>query len=351
MAAEVLRISDLLSDLAGRDIKLWVDGDQLRCSAPAGALTPEFRTQLRNRKGEIIGFLNMATAATRQQPAIVPLQARGARTPIYAVPGHVGAPFSFADLSKHLGDDQPFYALQPPGFDGQSEPLDRVEEVAEYFANQMLEHQPTGPYVVAGYCSGAATALELALILGRRGAEVRCLVLFGPLHPVTYKMPPRLVYFYAKRRADPTIRRLAKLPSFGARLRYCGSRLRSPVARIKSLLSELRESKEAIRTDPVLASRERLKSSAIRALRHYRPTRYDGAVRIFLPNKAWVKSGSAPLRWLQVVPQAEIYYGPSDCDGPRMLEDPDAAAFAELYREAMRQPSRQNLISSGERSS
>src|SRR5712671_126863 len=99
---ELMQIPQLLAGLAAKNIKISVERDRLRCSAPAGALTAEFRDQLRDRKGEIITFLNMATAAARQQPAIIPLQSRGTRTPIYAVPGHIGAPFSFSDLSKHL---------------------------------------------------------------------------------------------------------------------------------------------------------------------------------------------------------------------------------------------------------
>jgi hypothetical protein len=231
MSTDVMQIPELLADLAGKDIKVWVEGDRLRCNAPAGALTPEFRDQLRDRKSEIIGFLNMATAAVRQQPAIVPLQLHGTRTPIYAVPGHIGVPFSFSALSKRLGDDQPFFALQPSGFDGQTEPMDRVEDIAEYFANQIVEYQPTGPYIIAGYCSGGATAFELARILRQRGASVPCLALFGPLDPSTYRDLPRLLYFLAKRRADPFLRALAKQPTFGGRLKYFGTRLLNPAER------------------------------------------------------------------------------------------------------------------------
>jgi len=336
MTTEVMQIPDLLAGLAVKDIKVWVEGDRLRCNAPAGALTPEFRDQLRDRKTEIIGFLTMAAAATRQQPAIVPLQPRGTRTPIYAVPGHIGAPFSFSDLSKRLGDDQPFFALQPSGFDGKSEPMDRLEDIAGYFADQIVEFQPRGPYIIAGYCSGGATAFELARILTQRGAEVRCVALFGPLHPSTYRELPRLLYFFAKRRADPFLRELAKQPTFGARLRYFGTRLMNPQERIRALVTHIRESRESVRTDPVLASRARLKATAITALKRYAPVPYSGRVCIFLPNKAWLRSGAAPHRWLQVAPQAEFYYGPEDCDGPRMLEEPDAPAIAELYRQSTR---------------
>lgn len=344
MKTDVMKIPDLLAGLAGKDIKVWVEDDRLRCNAPAGALTPEFRDQLRDRKSEIIGFLNMAAATTRQQPAIVPLQSHGTRTPIYAVPGHVGAPSSFSDLSKHLGDDQPLFALQPPGLDEQSEPMDRVEDIAQYFADQILEYQSTGPCIIAGYCSGASTAVELARLLDQRGAEVRCLVLFGPLHPCTYQVLPRLLFFQAMRWADPIawhLREVSKLPSFGMRLRYFSDRLWKRGHHFIARLTGVRARKEAAKADPMLTHNERLKAEKLKAtattaVRRYTPTPYRGRVCMFLPNKAWVRSGSAPLQWLRTMPHTEVYYGPRSCYGPLMLQDPDAPAFAELYRQALR---------------
>jgi thioesterase domain-containing protein len=324
-----LQIRDLLAHLAAKDIKISLERDRLRCGAPAGALTAELRDQLKNRKGEIIAFLTMATAAARQQPAIIPLQPHGTRAPIYAVPGHIGAPFSFSALSKHLGDDQPFYALQPSGFDGHSEPMDRVEDIAEYFARQIVEYQPIGPYIIAGYCSGAATAFELAKILGRHGAEIPLTALFGPLHPATYNELPRRLYFSAVGSVGTLLREVAERPTFDARLRYLGGRLRE---RVHPLVAG--KSKEPAETDPVLASRERLKSTAITALRRYIPTPYSGRVCIFLPNKAWRRSGAAPHRWLRAAPHIEFYFAPRDCNGPRMLDEPHAPAIAALYRQA-----------------
>ncbi|MBB4042090.1 thioesterase domain-containing protein [Microvirga flocculans] len=338
MKSDTLKIPEILAGLASKDIKVWVEGSRLRCNAPAGALTAEFRDQLRDRKDEIIGFLNMAAAATRQQPAIVPLQSNGTKTPIYAVPGHVGVPFSFSDFSKQLGDDQPFYALQPPGLDGKSKPLERVEDIAEYFAGQILEFQPSGPYIIAGYCSGAATAIELAKILEQRGAEITCVALFGPFHPITYQKFHRLLLLHAKPRAGSIsrhMREIAKLPSLDARRRYLVDRLHDLNERLRAFVADLHQSQETAEDDPVLARRARLKASAIRAIKRYTPTPYAGRVCMFIPNKAWVNEGSEPLRWLRTMPRAEVYYGPDDCYGPLMLEDPNAPAIAELYREAI----------------
>nr|AXN93590.1 PuwF-G [Cylindrospermum alatosporum CCALA 994] len=51
-------IQEFLSELGNLNIKLSVEGGvKLRCNAPSGTLTPEIRTQLSDRKAEIITFL------------------------------------------------------------------------------------------------------------------------------------------------------------------------------------------------------------------------------------------------------------------------------------------------------
>ncbi|MEO0968700.1 MAG: thioester reductase domain-containing protein [Cyanobacteria bacterium J06639_18] len=54
-------IEEFLSHLETLDIKIWVYKDRLRCNAPKGILTPDLRTQLSQRKAEIIKFLNHKT--------------------------------------------------------------------------------------------------------------------------------------------------------------------------------------------------------------------------------------------------------------------------------------------------
>ncbi len=168
----------LLTELRGLDIRIWWDGDQLRCDAPAGVVTADLRDAIRQRKAEITEFLRAAEALGRQQRAIVPLQPRGERDPVFAVGGHNGDVFCYRALAAHLGEDQPFFGLQPPGLDGHSAPLADVTDLAAYFAAQIRAFRPRGPAVIAGYCAGGAIAFELArqLVQGRRTSHVssRC---------------------------------------------------------------------------------------------------------------------------------------------------------------------------------
>src|SRR5665213_2009528 len=53
-------IAALLSVLRERDIKLWVEHDKLKCSAPAGALDAEMRAALANRKDELLTLLRQS---------------------------------------------------------------------------------------------------------------------------------------------------------------------------------------------------------------------------------------------------------------------------------------------------
>ncbi|TYT70210.1 non-ribosomal peptide synthetase [Microcystis aeruginosa] len=71
-------IETFLSDLANQDIKLWMDGDRLRCNAPQGLLTPEIQTELKNRKAEIIHFLNQLGSEEQINPrTILPIPRDG----------------------------------------------------------------------------------------------------------------------------------------------------------------------------------------------------------------------------------------------------------------------------------
>ena len=187
-----MTVPAFLEELRSRNIRVWAEGDQLRCTAPAGVLTPALRDRLRREKSAIVQFLRAADALTRQDRAIVPLHDGGGRVPIFAVPGHNGNVFSFRFLAQALGEDQPFFGLQPPGVDGECQPLTRVEELAAFFVPRILAFRPA-PYVIAGHCSGGTIAFELARQLVQQGATVEMLALFGSPYPAWFGRVPQMM--------------------------------------------------------------------------------------------------------------------------------------------------------------
>ncbi len=68
-------IETFLSELIEQNIKLRVEGDKLRIHAPKGALTPELRAELAERKAEVIQFLQERTKL--DIPPIQPMPQEG----------------------------------------------------------------------------------------------------------------------------------------------------------------------------------------------------------------------------------------------------------------------------------
>lgn len=321
-----MNLQNFLAELRSREIQIWADGDCLRCKAPTGVLTATLREQLMERKNEILAFLRSATNVAQQPRAVVPLQPLGSRTPVFAVAGHNGDIFAYRSLAHHLGNDQPFFGLEPPGLDGESEPLETVEDLAAYFATQIQDFQPNGPCIIAGYCAGGAIAFELARQLQQRGAIIRFLALFAAPYPSYLRFPARFSERIALQieRVGEHVGALARLSS-SERGRYISELCRRYKSKRQTASAELE--------DPVLVRRAKVSRITGAAVSRYTPTHYQGRVSLFLPNEKWVHSRAKPLRWRAVAPHAEQYFGPQDCNPDLLLLDPDAPAIAELFRQ------------------
>ncbi len=320
-----MNVAALLSELRSRDIRVWAAGGELRCNARAGALTPELRAQLQQHKKEILDFLASVETLGGQQQAIVPLQRNGTRAPVFGVPGHNGDIFCYRALAQALGEDQPFFGLQPPGLDGASEPLTRVADLAAYFAAQIRAFRPQGPYVIAGYCAGGTVAFELAQQLERAGAPIRFLALFGSPYPAYFRWPTQLCYGLQQQlqRIGEHARALRALPPEGRR-RYVAEELHRRRAR--------HQAERARAQDPVLKLRAKVEQATLKAVRRYAPGHFSGQLHLFLAGPRWQRSGVGALRWGSVAPRLEAHFGPEGSEGHDMLREPYAGAFAKLFR-------------------
>ena len=85
--------------------------------------------------------------------------------------------------------------------------------------------------------------------------------------------------------------------------------------------------------DAVLVQRARVERATIAAARRYTPGHFAGRISLFLPCKAWVRSGLEPLRWRSVAHDTAEFFGPDGCKGDTMLREPYAPAFADLFRQ------------------
>jgi thioesterase domain-containing protein/acyl carrier protein len=110
--------------------------------------------------------------------SLVPLKPSGSKPPLYIVHGAGLHVLKFNSLSKYLASDQPVYGLQAKGVDGVEAPLTTIEEMAAHYVADVLAHNPSGPYALAGYSYGGIIAFEMTRQLLAAGHQIIFLGMF-----------------------------------------------------------------------------------------------------------------------------------------------------------------------------
>lgn len=115
---------------------------------------------------------------------LVAIQSSGAYRPFFCVHAAGGDVNNYLILSKKLGREQPFYALeqtpQPKEFN-----LFSVEDTAAYYLKEIRNIQPHGPYLLGGWCYGGIIAFEMAQQLQRQNETVDLLAVIDAILPKT----------------------------------------------------------------------------------------------------------------------------------------------------------------------
>lgn len=106
---------------------------------------------------------------------LVALQGGSSGPPIFFVHPIGGGVVCYAYLARHLGAEQPVYALQALEKD---DPHTQVETMAASYIDAMRQAQPQGPYLLGGWSFGAYVAFEMANQLKRAGQEIELLAVF-----------------------------------------------------------------------------------------------------------------------------------------------------------------------------
>ena len=122
-----------------------------------------------------------ATAAVQKYEGVTALNTRGTKRPFFFFHGHwAGNAFFCFPLAQGLGDDQPFYALDPYPLD-HLRVLPSLEEMAAGHIRVIRSIQPEGPYLLGGFCNGGLIAYEMARQLDAVGQKVDLLVLIDSI--------------------------------------------------------------------------------------------------------------------------------------------------------------------------
>lgn len=119
-----------------------------------------------------------------RSPSLVPIQPLGMKTPLFCVHGGAGHVFHYHDLAQLLGTERPFYGLQPQLDETTHRAIYlTVEQMAAHYIEEMKTVQPSGPYLLSGFCFGGIVVYEMAQQLVRAGDEVGLLVFIDPSSP------------------------------------------------------------------------------------------------------------------------------------------------------------------------
>ncbi len=127
--------------------------------------------------------LRETAASVSFSSSLVAIQPNGTKTPIFGVHAGLGDILFYESLSKRLGSDQPFYGIQAKGITGTELPSTQMEQMAEYYLNEIRKIQAEGPYYLAGYCLGSRVVFEMAQQLIQNGEKVALLANFNGISP------------------------------------------------------------------------------------------------------------------------------------------------------------------------
>ncbi|MFT7583728.1 MAG: amino acid adenylation domain-containing protein [Cellvibrionaceae bacterium] len=101
---------------------------------------------------------------------------------VFCVHGAGGNVLFFQKWRNSL-KDLPFWAFEARGVDGITPPHESVVEMAAAYIQEMLQVEPEGPWVLAGYSGGGVVALEMAIQLKAMGYKTPPIVMLDTYHP------------------------------------------------------------------------------------------------------------------------------------------------------------------------
>jgi FkbM family methyltransferase len=261
---------------------------------------------------------------------LVPLQREGSGPTFFCVHPSGGNVFCYADLSRRLGADQPFYGFQSRGLDGVHPPYTEVESMAAHYVEALCAAQPEGPYLLGGYSMGGVVAFEMARQLRAQGREVALLALLDVKAPgaegASDEDDVSLLASFARDLGLSLDKLKVSLPE----LQQLGQD-----EQLSSLLGQARDA-GIVPPELDLPQLRRLLNvfrANARAMRSYGPQVYDGGrVTLFNAGETVAKKGNDPAaEWGRLATGGVEAYTVSG-DHYSFIREPQVASLARLLK-------------------
>ena len=222
---------------------------------------------------------------TPRFPTLVLLKPGAENPPVFIAHGLGGSVMDFFQPVRHIATDHPIYGMQVRGIDGLDEPLEHIEDMAEFYLDAIKKLQPRGPYILVGYSLGGLVVLEMAQRLLAHAEKVVLLAMLD---------------------AYPHIRYL----SLGQRVRLIARQGRRGLHSLGSLSGSAPYQPPA--GVSLTSAMQRVRDSAYLALTRYQPRFYPGKIKFVRAEISSAFPDDAAAVWAPLAEEFEVDTVPGD---------------------------------------
>ncbi|HZE68260.1 MAG TPA: amino acid adenylation domain-containing protein [Pyrinomonadaceae bacterium] len=272
--------------------------------------------------------------ASKPWSSLVPIQPEGSRPPLFCVHAAGANVLIYRPLSRHLGKDQPVYALQAQGLDGRARPLTRVEDMAALYIREMRAIQPEGPYFLLGASFGGLVIYEMAQQLLAQGQNVALLAMLNTNCPV-YTLAKRIqCHFGHLRERGP--RTYAREVAKTLKRRLTGQVAEENNGSAKGGANDVDIQKLLVNDSGADESLVRTVVTILAAEEQYVPTRqvYPGKITLFWASDAQQGFADNRLAWRRIAAGGfDLHVVPGN--HATMREEPNVAELVEKLKPYM----------------
>ncbi len=211
------------------------------------------------------------------QAVLLTIRAEGHLLPLFCIHGGDGGVVFYRNLGVKFSGDRPLLAIEAPSLGAADElAVGTVEETAAAYLQVLREHQPSGPYHLAGYSFGGLIAYEMACQFRGMGEEIAFCGLFDTVNPAIdlreYGILERAEIYWNSQKQQTRRARIVQILQ----------RLGNGIATHWRVKHEIRVARKTRKSEPHSDVRMlKVRNAHWQAMVRYRPRSFDGKVTLF----------------------------------------------------------------------
>ncbi len=239
---------------------------------------------------------------TPKFPGLVLLKDGTKEPAVFIAHGLGGSVIDFYQPVKYMQTGHAIYGMQAKGIDGVEDPLDLIEDMAQFYLDEIRQMQPHGPYMLIGYSLGGLVTLEMAQRLRAKGEKVALLAMLDAYPHIRYLSRVqrwRLIARQMKQRVFTFVRLpVREKIAYVLRPFERGLHIFGYLSGSTSYLPQL-----GVSFNPTI---QRVRDRAYLALTRYRPRFYNGKIKFVRAAIITNFPASPTAAWRNLIDQLEV---------------------------------------------